>query len=274
MALRRLNPTLARAITLTVCLFATTPTAAMSTSTYSNFTEFEALVNSQNGFATQKFRSSDILGPIFHVSTWDLPRADDSHFIFISSVYGEGNAGPMILDARDLSLVYADQRYSNSYHSDVQFIGGKPYFFFWEGTHSRGHANGNCLFFDENYTLVYSVTAIGRQGVGADMHDLRVTQDGNVVFSTFFNVPWDTTAVGGEANSWIMDSGFQEVDLVTNEVVFDWAASDHFKITDSIAPYTGGYGVSPDSGYDFAHINSIEKVCSNLRVMAEYIEHG
>jgi hypothetical protein len=227
---------------------------------YTDASNFKQLTNHHNGFPRQEYRSSEILGPVFQVGAWNLTGADDSRFIFIGSVYGEGKAGPMILDARDLSLVHADQQYANTYHSDVQYINGQPYYMFWQGAHGRGHANGHCLFIDETYNLVYNVTAQGRPGVLADMHDLRVTHDGNAIFTTYFNVPWDTSALGGEQESLIMDSGFQEVNIETNEIVFDWAASDHFNIADSKAPYGEGYGIGPESGYDFAHVNSVEKV--------------
>ena len=236
---------------------------------FTNQVAYNELVDAQKGFATQNFHSSSIRGPVFQVNHWDLDRADDSKYIFIGSVYGYGKAGPMILDARDLSLVYADQRYDNTYHSDVQMIKGKPYYFFWEGAHSRGHANGNCLFFDETYNLVYNVTAQKRPNTMADMHDLRITHDGNVLFTTYFNIPWNTTDLGGKEDSLIMDSGFQEVDIATNEVLFDWAASDHFNVTDSLAPYTEGYGIGPESGFDFGHINSVEKVCCQIVLVIE-----
>ena len=221
---------------------------------------YDALVETYDGLTSQTFTSSAIRAPVFQVSHWDLKRADDSKHIFIGSVYDDGKAGPMILDARDLSLVYADQWYDDTYYSDVQLIKDKPYYFFWEGAHSRGHANGNCLFFDETYNLVYNITANKSPGVMADMHDVRVTHDDHVLFTTYFNIPWNTTELGGEEDSLIMDSGFQEIDITTNEVLFDWAASDHFNITDSLAPYTKAYEISANSGFDFAHVNSVEKV--------------
>jgi hypothetical protein len=252
--------TVASAISGTLLGFVSEPKADIGA--FSDPKSFDKLVEESNGFPSQQYRSSGILGPVFQVNIWNISRTDDSRFIFIGSVYGDGKAGPMILDARDLSLVYADQQYANTYHSDVQYIKGQPYFMFWEGTHGRGHANWYCLFFDENYDLAYNVTAQNRPGVLADMHDLGVTHKGNVLFTTYFNIPWDTSAVGGEVESLIMDSGFQEVDIVTNEVIFDWAASEHFDITASKAPYGDGYGVGPDSGYDFAQVNSVEKVFS------------
>ncbi|KAI9166521.1 hypothetical protein HJFPF1_02628 [Paramyrothecium foliicola] len=226
---------------------------------FSNVDEFNQIADASQGFPGQRFRSSDIIAPVFQVNAWDQDGVDDAPYIFIGSVYGERKAGPMILDARDLSLVYADQRYENTYCSDVQEINGTRYFAFWEGGHTRGHANGYCHLYDENYHLKYKVTAKGLEGALADMHEMSITHDGNVIFSTYFNIPFNCSRVGGPEDALLMDSGFQEVDPVTNELLFDWSAAKHFDVADTFARYDGGYGVGPDSGFDFFHINSIRK---------------
>ncbi|EHK41518.1 hypothetical protein TRIATDRAFT_175178, partial [Trichoderma atroviride IMI 206040] len=175
-----------------------------------NATEYIDLANSQGGFPSQTFRSSAIVAPIFLVNKWEKDKVDNASYVFLGTVYGEWKAGPMIFDARDMSLIYADQRYENTYTSNVHTINGSRYFAFWEGGHTRGHANGNCLFFDEDYNLRYTVTAQGLGDAEADMHELSVTKDGSVIFSTYFNIPYDCTSVGGPENALLMDSGFQE----------------------------------------------------------------
>ncbi|VUC25397.1 unnamed protein product [Clonostachys rosea] len=226
---------------------------------YTNVDAYSALADAAEGFPRQYFRSSDIVAPVFQVNFWDHNAVDDAPYIFLGSVYGHMHAGPMIIDARDLSLVYADQRYENTYTSEVQTINGTNYLTFWEGVHTRGHANGYCLLFDEHYHLKYNVSAQGLHGALADMHEMEVTDAGTVIFSTYFNIPYDLSPVGGPVEALLMDSGFQEVDVATNKVLFNWAASDHFSISDSLAAPDGRYGVGPDSGFDFFHINSIKK---------------
>ncbi|KFA77631.1 hypothetical protein S40288_08781 [Stachybotrys chartarum IBT 40288] len=226
---------------------------------FSNIEEFTTAVDAAKGFPSQRFRSSDIVAPVLQVNSWDREATDDEPYLFLGTVYGKDKAGPMILDARDLSLIYADQHYDNTYHSDVQYINGTRYLTFWEGGHSRGHANGYCLVYDENYHLQYNVSAQGLHGALADMHELSFTSEGTVVFSTYFNIPYNCSSVGGPEEALLMDSGFQEVDPVTNEVLFDWGASKHFDIADSYARYSDAYGVGENSGFDFFHINSIRK---------------
>lgn len=221
---------------------------------------FTALADEHDGFPHQNFRSSDIVAPVFQINSIDRERLGDERYLFLGSVYGHMKGGPMIVDSRDFSLVYADQKYENAYTSEVQMIDGERYLTFWEGGHTRGHANGYCLIFDEQYNLKYNVTAQGLHGALADMHEMMVTEDRTVIFSTYFNIPYNCSAVGGPEDAMLMDSGFQEVDMETNEVLFDWAASKHFSIEDTHARYGGGFGVGDNSGFDFFHINSIQKV--------------
>ncbi|KAF7559154.1 hypothetical protein G7046_g5008 [Stylonectria norvegica] len=227
--------------------------------TFSNINDFNTIANASHGFPNHTFHSSDIVAPIFQVNTFDKDAVDDAGYIFIGTRYGPTIAGPMILDATDLSLVYADQRYNNNYASDVQEINGTRYLTFWEGAHSRGHANGYCLVYDESYKLVYNVTAQNINGALADMHEMKFTDHGTLIFSTYWNKDYNCTSVGGPPDALLMESGFQEIDMATNEIIFNWAASDHFAIDQTYAKYTAGYGVGSNSGFDFFHINSIEK---------------
>lgn len=57
---------------------------------------------------------------------------------------------------------------------------------------------------------------------------------------------------------WIFDSIFQEVDLVSGELIFEWHASKFYDVEESLAPLNGD-GVSPEKAFDFFHINSIDK---------------
>ncbi|EGR45719.1 uncharacterized protein TRIREDRAFT_67540, partial [Trichoderma reesei QM6a] len=206
---------------LLLLLLATTllaPSALADIPPLTNSSEFTTLTTSHANFPSQTFRSSPLTAPIFLINHLDPSRASNASHIFLGTVYGTQKAGPMIFDARDLSLVYADQQYENTYASSAHLVNGTRYLAFWEGGHTRGHANGNCLFFDEAYTLRYNVTAQGLNDAMADMHELSVTDAGTVIFSTYFNIPFDCRPVGGPEDALLMDSGFQEIDLATGEL--------------------------------------------------------
>lgn len=66
----------------------------------------------------------------------------------------------------------------------------------------------------------------------------------------------DMTAFGID-DGWIFDSIFQDIDLDTGDLVFEWRASDHFPIDHTLAKLFG-LGASTSSAFDFFHINSID----------------
>lgn len=235
-------------------------TALADVSHYSNMDDFAALADSLGGFPSQTFRSSSIIAPVFQVNTWRADRIYDASHILLGTIYGEWRAGPMILSAKDLSLVYADQHYDNSYWASVEQRKGESFLTFWQGGRSRFHSNGYCRIYDKHYNLRWQVTAQGLEPSLADMHEMAFTPEGNVIFSVYFNIDYDCTPVGGPANGVLMDAGFQEVNPETNEVVFEWRASEHFGITDSFGTYDDEFGAGPGDGFDFFHINSVEKV--------------
>ena len=60
------------------------------------------------------------------------------------------------------------------------------------------------------------------------------------------------------SSGWIIDSLFQEIDIATGELIFQWRASDHYAIEESLAPIRS-FGKSEKEAFDFFHINSISK---------------
>jgi hypothetical protein len=55
---------------------------------------------------------------------------------------------------------------------------------------------------------------------------------------------------GGPSNGWLLDSMFQEIDIATDELLFEWRASEHFPIHESHQPMLGRGG-SKKSAFDF-----------------------
>jgi len=70
----------------------------------------------------------------------------------------------------------------------------------------------------------------------------------------------DLTAMGmwRTEHGWITDSVFQEVNIESGELLFEWKASEHFAAVDSFMsnPFGGYYETAP---FDFFHINSVDK---------------
>lgn len=73
----------------------------------------------------------------------------------------------------------------------------------------------------------------------------------------------------GQAPFYLWDGIFQEVTIDTQELLFQWRASDHILIDDSYVPVEGAE--SADEAHDFFHINSVSKdEYGNYLISARY----
>ncbi|KAJ5745778.1 arylsulfotransferase [Penicillium odoratum] len=204
-----------------------------------------------------EFHSSDEFTPVLQASVWNQSAISDtgSH-IFIKH---DGNttsplSSPLILDANDLSAVYLNRSFENVFGTRVQENRGKKYLTFWEGQKGNGIGDGYGLAFDETYRLVYKISAQNIK-VHSDLHEFAFTGNGTALVTGVDKVrargssldpSWKAPSYFG-----ILNAIFQEIDLETNEVLFDWRALDHINPMESHEPR--------GMGWDAYHLNSIEK---------------
>ncbi|KAK2760372.1 hypothetical protein FQN54_002442 [Arachnomyces sp. PD_36] len=204
-----------------------------------------------------EFHSSDEFAPILQANIWDRDAISDkgSH-IFVKH---DGNksaplSSPLIIDSTDLSAVYMNRTFKNVFGTRVQENFGKKYLTFWEGNKGAGIGDGYGLAFDDTYRLAYKVWAQDLE-VKSDLHEFAFTGNGTALVTgvdklmakrSDFTPEWE---VPEEFE--VLDSIFQEIDLETNEVLFNWRALEHVNPMDSFEPRA--------SGWDAYHTNSIEK---------------
>lgn len=91
-----------------------------------------------------------------------------------------------------------------------------------------------------------------------DLHEFRLTENGTALITIYDMIPADLSALKGPASGWIHDGVFQEIDLTTGALIFEWRASEHYQISDTFLPL-GNRGRTRDAAFDFFHINSVEK---------------
>jgi len=209
---------------------------------------------------SQTFRSSSIVAPRLQVNTWNRELVDKSPYIFLGlwSPLG-GNAGPYLYSTDDLSLVYAEQRWPSAHNTQIQRYKDEDFLVFYQGEQRDGHSSGTCIFYDSKYEVRHSVEAVGFPGASVDMHECQVTEEGTVLISIYETRDLDTSSAGGltlEQGGKLLDSLFQEVDLETGELVFQWRASDWYSLQDSYF----AWDFDKPEGWDFFHLNSVEKV--------------
>lgn len=121
---------------------------------------------------------------------------------------------------------------------------------------------------DSEYEEAFTIKA--KHGWDADATELQITEQKTAVLTTSMFIDYDLTAVNGSKTGCIRDVGFQEIDLETGELLFEWSLSDHWNIIDVIQYPNGTEGTS-DTPWDPFHINSVQKdTAGNYLVSARH----
>ncbi|RDW57800.1 hypothetical protein BP5796_12601 [Coleophoma crateriformis] len=185
---------------------------------------------------------------------------------------------PMILDDKG-QLVWMNASYGETFALGVQKYNGSDYLTFWKGNPAvGGHGEGYYYMLDHEYKERYRISA--GNGIPGDLHEFRITPEGTALVTLYpakqATMSWRVR--GGKngfpnRKGWIFDSTVREIDIATDKVIFEWNASDHYEPTESQMP-AGMAGARKNDGYDFFHINSIDKdYRGNYLVSARYM-HG
>ncbi|KAK8196091.1 hypothetical protein M8818_007243 [Zalaria obscura] len=214
-------------------------------------------------YPNQNYTSNpDVNSPIFQVNTNATDDAQLASHVFISprgtavSAVDNGVA-PMIFDSSDLSLVWANSSYGQTFGIRVQEYKNENYITFWSGKpQSQGYGRGYYIMLDSSYNIAYNLTAKNVSVLG-DMHEFQLTDAGTALITVYEPMSYNLTSYGIE-DGWIVTSIFQEIDIATNDLIFSWSSIDYFNTTTSYAD-PGSTGDAEDNPYDYFHINSIEK---------------
>ena len=208
-------------------------------------------------------------------------RCDDGLQYFIAPRgYSDPRPGPMILDRRG-ELVWAhhfENKFGGqAYDLMVQKYDGEDYLTFWLGDDRvRGHGSGAYYMLNSHYEIVHKVD--GANGLSADLHEFLITPQGTALLTIYQIIPGNVsmfrefdpekTAADREPN-WIWDCAFQEVNIATGELVFQWRASEHYNVTDTYRQI--GPGGNRQDPFDWFHINSMSKdELGNFLISARY----
>lgn len=110
---------------------------------------------------------------------------------------------------------------------------------------------------DDSYNIVHEVSAVGANLYG-DLHEFKITKDDTALMTIYNVTRADLSSLGKRKHGWLTDSVFQEVDIATGELLFEWRASEHFEVTETFMtnPLGGWFQSMP---FDFFHINSVDK---------------
>lgn len=166
---------------------------------------------------------------------------------------------PVWLQNRDHMAPHHDA----SYHLQFQEYQGEPVLTWWEGATEFGWGSGEIVIADASYEEITRLTPTeGRASVEPDFHEFRLTDNDTLLTLYYEPVQTDMMSIGGPEDGWVSDNIFQEYDVETGELLFEWSSLDHVPLTASF----WDFGVETDrdpaigteaSPFDYFHINSV-----------------
>jgi hypothetical protein len=174
--------------------------------------------------------------------------------VFVAPYAGAGQGGPMILEPSGGLLWFKPlPANSEATNLEVQEYAGKPVLTWWQGDISvHGFGLGEDVIADDTYTDIAHVRA--GNGLQADLHEFQLTPQGTALITAYDPILCNLSAVGGPAYGGVTDSVFQEIDVRTGLVMFEWTSIDHVALSESYEPADRSSTAYP---YDFFHLNSI-----------------
>ena len=146
---------------------------------------------------------------------------------------------------------------------------GRDHLCWFEGDQHQGFARGHGIIMDQNYRVVKEVHSQGA-GVSNDMHEFKMTpySNGTTVLMTAYQPRQYDVMTNPRFNlenglGWIVEGVFQEVDIETNRLIFEWRSLDHvdpgLSWTMPSSTDTSGDGLHEETPWDYFHINSVDK---------------
>ena len=220
-------------------------------------------------YPRRDFVSFDLRAPRSNRVKWE-DSCDGGYIFFGPNGPSVPKPGPVIMDTNG-ELVWMDDKWGVIMNFNVQQYKGENYLTFWFGHKGQGEY----VMLDSSYKEAYRIRAVG-DGNSGDAHEFRLTKDGTALISISNNTQADLRQMKGgfrPADGWLRDGMFQEVDIETNELLFQWRAVDHFKPEDTFYfdPFGGYFEEHP---FDYYHLNSVEKDSKgNYLVSSRYYHH-
>lgn len=220
--------------------------------------------------------------PVLEIVQPEGSAGCDSRYTFLAP-RGDSvpQSGPMILDAQG-ELVWMKHNWETTQDFSVQQYRGEDFLTYWEGNQIEGRGYGtwymvSCRSFpdleqafpdaeqaltdylqlDSTYTSRYVINPVGNYG--ADLHEFHISADDTALVTIYDPTLADLTSVGGPEIGWIYDGLFQEIDIATGDLIFEWRASEHLDINNTYHPLAAPAGNRRDSAFDYFHINSVDK---------------
>jgi hypothetical protein len=126
---------------------------------------------------------------------------------------------------------------------------------------------------NSSYEIVHRIKPYGKH-LKADSHEFKITPQGTALITIYQKRKADCTELNLGKKCWIEDGIFQEIDIETGKLLFEWRATDHISMREVFTTPNrkDGYGTSKEDSFDFFHINSVDKMESgDYLISARYM---
>jgi hypothetical protein len=165
-------------------------------------------------------------------------------YIFIAPKKKVEQGGPLIIDNRGRVIWFmpVDRRGVTDFR--VQRYRDKRVLTWWRGKSADDKRLGTYSIYDSAYHLIAHVRP--GNGLSGDMHEFKITPRNTALMTLSHRVRVKTRNV--------LEGAFQEVDIPTGRVLFEWHSVGHVPLIESYYRLPR----NPDRTYDYFHINTIE----------------
>jgi arylsulfotransferase ASST len=165
-------------------------------------------------------------------------------YIFIAPKKDVDQAGPLILDNHGRVVWFRPLNTHAVTDFRVQRYRGRPVLTWWHGRPDEGDGESGYSIYDGRYRLVAHVEP--GNGLLGDIHEFKLTPRDTALMTFIRQV-----RVKGRR---VLEGGFQELDLRTHRVLFEWHSIDHVRLVESYYRLPR----NSDGLYDYFHVNSID----------------
>ncbi|KXT05279.1 hypothetical protein AC579_7453 [Pseudocercospora musae] len=186
------------------------------------------------------------------------PKCDTGNILLTPNGPAVTRPGPMILDSKG-ELIWTSDDFGATANLKVQQYQGEHFLTLWSGEKAATSGKGVYFMLDATYQVVRMISAVGH-GLFGDLHEFKITPEGTALLTVYNTTSADLRemGMGRPEKGWVVDNLFQEIDIETGELLFEWSALDHFDPVEThmTNPF-GGYWESIP--FDFYHLNSVDK---------------
>jgi hypothetical protein len=212
-----------------------------------------------SGSPYQTFKSNtNVKPPQMQINKNETGLADGLVFVGVDGKPTSGQNWPSIWDFSPdhMGTLVWTANYTEPFDFKTQTYKGEPVLTFWTGELLDGYGHGSYYILDQSYAEIAHFSAVGYEGL-SDIHEFSITDDDTALVTIYTPKPADLSDVGGDKDGWIFECLFQEIEIESGKLLFEWNASTHVGIDETVNEL--GDAGSEGSPFDYFHINSVAK---------------